>query len=157
MSSIRRAYYDSEIGQLVLSASEHTLLSCMWVEEGEKTVEEAGQPFLEECLAQLRAYFRGQLRDFSLPLALQGSLFAKRVWQQLLNIPLGSTISYRDIAVALGQPQAARAVGQAVRRNPLAIIIPCHRVIGKRGALVGYDGGLWRKEWLLAHEAKKTW
>jgi methylated-DNA-[protein]-cysteine S-methyltransferase len=101
---------------------------------------------------QLQAYFEGNLRQFDLELDLQGTAFQKRVWQKLRSIPYGKTTTYGCIAAELGMPRAMRAVGLANGRNPISIIIPCHRVIGANGSLTGYGGGLPRKQWLLAHE-----
>lgn len=101
---------------------------------------------------QLEAYFSGELRTFDLPLAPAGTVFQRRVWQALLDIPLGRTESYSALAQRIDAPKAARAVGLANGRNPIAIIIPCHRVIGADGSLTGYGGGIERKRWLLAHE-----
>ena len=105
-----------------------------------------------EAWLQLDAYFDGQLHDFDLPLAATGTAFQQRVWQALLEIPFGETRSYGQLAQHLGTPGASRAVGLANGRNPLSIIVPCHRVIGANGSLTGYGGGLERKRWLLAHE-----
>ena len=101
---------------------------------------------------QLAAYFAGQLQHFDLPLAPRGSAFQQSVWRALLEIPYGETASYGDLAKRLGNPGASRAVGLANGRNPLGIIVPCHRVIGANGTLTGYGGGLERKQWLLNHE-----
>ena len=103
-------------------------------------------------LLQLMEYFEGKRKGFDLPLVLPGTEFQIKVWDQLLTIPFGSTRSYAEQAVAIGNPKAVRAVARANGDNRLAIIIPCHRVIGSDGKLTGYGGGLWRKEWLLAHE-----
>ncbi|MSQ30511.1 MAG: methylated-DNA--[protein]-cysteine S-methyltransferase [Dehalococcoidia bacterium] len=105
-----------------------------------------------EVTRQLRAYFAGERATFDLPLAPRGTAFQQRVWLALRAIPHGRTTTYGAIAAAIGQPSAARAVGLAIGRNPLAIVVPCHRVIGAGGALTGYAGGLDRKRWLLAHE-----
>jgi methylated-DNA-[protein]-cysteine S-methyltransferase len=110
-------------------------------------------PVLLEASRQLQAYFAGERREFDLPLAPYGSDFQRRVWNALLEIPYGETISYLELARRLGDPRAVRAVGSANGRNPISIIIPCHRVIGADGSLVGYGGGLERKRWLLRHEA----
>lgn len=136
---------------LELTAEADALLSCQFVTQA--TPQVATTPFLTECIAQLDAYFHGELQQFSIALKPKGSMFARQVWQQLETIPYGKTVSYGEIATALARPQAARAVGQANHRNPIAIIIPCHRVIAKQGALSGYAGGVWRKSWLLTHEA----
>jgi methylated-DNA-[protein]-cysteine S-methyltransferase len=108
------------------------------------------KPFVD----QLEQYFTGDRRTFSLPLDLVGSDFQRQVWGALSAIPYGETRSYAEIARAVGQPRAARAVGLANHQNPVAIIVPCHRVVGAGGALVGYGGGLQRKRWLLDHEAR---
>lgn len=101
---------------------------------------------------QLDAFFAGALTEFNIPLALVGSAFACEVWQALRGIGFGQTCSYGEIARAIGRPAAVRAVARAIGANPLSILIPCHRVIGSRGALTGYAGGLARKDFLLAHE-----
>jgi methylated-DNA-[protein]-cysteine S-methyltransferase len=105
---------------------------------------------------QLKAYFAGKLREFDLPLAPQGTDFQQRVWLALLRIPYGATASYGDIARAVGEPGASRAVGAANGQNPVAIIIPCHRVIGANGTLTGYGGGLPNKKFLLELEQKNS-
>jgi methylated-DNA-[protein]-cysteine S-methyltransferase len=105
---------------------------------------------------QLREYFAGHRRTFDLPLAPQGTGFQQIVWNALLAIPFGQTRSYGQIAAAIGRPAASRAVGAANGRNPIAIIVPCHRVIGASGDLTGYGGGLPTKRWLLAHEGAAT-
>jgi methylated-DNA-[protein]-cysteine S-methyltransferase len=107
----------------------------------------------EEIVEQLHAYFAGQLTQFDLPLAMDGTPFQRRVWAALREIPYGQTISYGELAHSVGSPGAARAVGLANGRNPVGIIVPCHRVIGADGSMTGYGGGLQRKVWLLEHEA----
>jgi methylated-DNA-[protein]-cysteine S-methyltransferase len=109
---------------------------------------------LHEARTQLQAYFAGELRAFELPLAAQGTPFQQEVWRALCDIPYGETISYGELARRIGQPTAARAVGLANGQNPIAVVVPCHRVIGANGALTGYGGGLARKRWLLAHESR---
>ena len=118
-----------------------------WIHDDDAT------PFAE-VKAQLRAYFEGRLTEFDLPLAPHGSEFQLRVWRELRGIPCGETISYAELARRIGRPQASRAVGHANARNPISIIVPCHRVIGADNSLTGYAGGLERKRMLLAHEAK---
>jgi methylated-DNA-[protein]-cysteine S-methyltransferase len=112
--------------------------------------EDAG--FLRNAIHQLQEYFQGQRQSFSLPLAPPGTPFQQRVWQELQRIPFGTTLTYRELAQRLGMPQAARAVGHANGRNPLAIVIPCHRLIGSNGQLRGYAGGIALKQRLLQHE-----
>lgn len=109
-------------------------------------------PELQEAINQLQQYFAGERKEFDLKLNPQGTEFQKKVWQALLTIPYGRTTSYMDLSKELGDPLAIRAVAAANGKNPLWILIPCHRVIGSDGSLTGYAGGLWRKKWLLEHE-----
>lgn len=111
-------------------------------------------PLLQEGAQQLSAYFSGKLQTFSLPFLLEGTPFQKKVWQALLSIPYGKTASYQDLAIAVGCPKGARAIGMANNKNPLPIFFPCHRVIGKNGTLTGYAGGLEKKKFLLNLEQK---
>jgi methylated-DNA-[protein]-cysteine S-methyltransferase len=108
---------------------------------------------LAEVRRQLEAYFRGELHEFDLPLAASGTEFQSKVWEALRDIPFGVSASYGELAARIGSPQSSRAVGLANGRNPISIIVPCHRVIGADGSLTGYGGGIERKRWLLAHEA----
>jgi AraC family transcriptional regulator of adaptative response/methylated-DNA-[protein]-cysteine methyltransferase len=105
---------------------------------------------------QLCAYFSGELREFSVPLDTYGTDFQQKVWQALQTIPYGETRSYQQQAIAIGNPKSVRAVANANRNNKISVLIPCHRVIGKNGAMTGYGGGIWRKEYLLALESKQT-
>ena len=109
---------------------------------------------LKDAVAQMRAYLAGELTSFTLPLGQAGTPFQQKVWDELRRIPFGETISYRQLAERVGKPLACRAVGSANGRNQLIIAVPCHRVIAADGTLGGYGGGLWRKEWLLAHEQR---
>jgi len=111
-------------------------------------------PVLTACFRELEEYFLGTRRIFTVPLKLEGTPFQERVWQALREIPYGETRSYQDIALAVGNPKALRAVGGANHRNPVALIVPCHRVIGKDGSLTGFGGGLSIKKWLLEHEKR---
>lgn len=108
---------------------------------------------LKECVNQLSTYFKGELQTFNLKLNPEGTDFQKKVWNQLQLIPFGKTISYQDLAERLGNPKTIRAAANANGKNPIWIVIPCHRVIGKDGTLTGYAGGLHRKQWLLEHES----
>jgi len=110
---------------------------------------------IDQCKSQLKEYFDGQRREFALPLDQQGSQFQQSVWDKLVEIPFGQTASYRDIAHAINNDKAIRAVGAANGKNPIGVIVPCHRVIGSNGTLTGYAGGLARKAWLLSHEGAK--
>lgn len=107
---------------------------------------------LKEAVNELQDYFEGKRTDFTFKLNPSGTDFQQKVWQELLNIPFGKTMSYMELSKKLGDVKAIRAVASANGKNPLWIVIPCHRVIGKDGSLTGYAGGLWRKKWLLEHE-----
>ncbi|HEX5188137.1 MAG TPA: methylated-DNA--[protein]-cysteine S-methyltransferase [Streptosporangiaceae bacterium] len=113
-----------------------------------------GEPVLAAAACQLGAYFDGELIDFDLPLTMEGSAFQRTVWAALRDIPYGETISYGELARRIGQPSASRAVGLANGRNPVSIVVPCHRVIGADGSLTGYGGGMDRKRFLLALEQR---
>ncbi|MFV8752950.1 methylated-DNA--[protein]-cysteine S-methyltransferase [Nannocystaceae bacterium ST9] len=114
---------------------------------------EPSHPVLRETAKQLAEYFAGTRQVFDLPLAASGTEFQRRVWQALCTIDFGRTWSYAELARAIDQPNASRAVGAANGRNPISIVVPCHRVIGSNGSLTGYGGGEWNKRWLLDHEA----
>jgi len=117
---------------------------------------DAGRRVLDVAEAQLGEYFEGRRTCFEIPLAMQGSPFQRRVWAQLQQIPVGSMTSYGQLAIHIGHPGAARAVGHANARNPIAVIVPCHRVIGSSGGLSGYGGGLRTKQHLLDLEARRA-
>ncbi len=151
----------SPLGPFYIEACTEGLIRCGWVDTGledhdtltrSRHVNGGLSEFMIEAQEQFQAYFAGQLQRFDLPLAPRGTAFQQRVWQELLNVPYGMTKSYGDIAHGLGKPTAARAVGAAVGRNPIAIVVPCHRIIGANGALTGFASGLDRKRWLLALE-----
>jgi len=140
---------DTPIGTLGLAASERGLTRVLWPGEPGAGGDDA---VLAAAAAQLREYFAGTRTRFDLPLAPDGTPFQRLVWDQLLAIRFGETWSYGEVARAIGRPAASRAVGAANGKNPIAIIIPCHRVIGSDGTLTGYGGGMPTKQWLLAHE-----
>ncbi|MDX3853039.1 methylated-DNA--[protein]-cysteine S-methyltransferase [Streptomyces sp. AK02-01A] len=147
---------DSPYGPLTLVATDGVLSGLYMVDqrhrpETETFGERDDRPF-GEVRAQLDAYFDGELSEFDLPVRLDGTAFQRAVWEQLREIPYGETRSYGELAVALGKPGASRAVGLANGRNPISIIVPCHRVIGSTGGLTGYGGGLDRKQRLLVFE-----
>ena len=150
MEAVYTAYYESPIGLIEITSRAGAVIALNFV--AERRLRAAVNSLLEEALRQLDQYFHKQRRRFELPLSLAGTPFQMAVWQQLTAIPYGATASYRDIARAIGKPAAVRAVGAANGRNPISLIVPCHRVIGADGSLVGYGSGLWRKEWLLKHE-----
>jgi methylated-DNA-[protein]-cysteine S-methyltransferase len=144
---------ETPIGPLLLSAEDGRLSGVTFAQ---RTDARSSEPLFREAEAQLGAYFAGELRRFELPLAPRGTAFQLSVWDALLEIPYGSTTTYSELAAAIGRPSACRAVGAANGRNPLAVIVPCHRVVGATGALTGYGGGLERKRRLLALEAAKA-
>lgn len=149
---------DSPVGTLTLVASDTGLAAILWEEDDPGRVrlgpliEQPDNAILVETERQLRAYFAGRRKAFSLPLDFRGTAFQKSVWAALLTIPFGETRSYGDIARQIGRPTACRAVGAANGRNPISIVAPCHRVIGATGKLTGFAGGLAVKEKLLAME-----
>jgi methylated-DNA-[protein]-cysteine S-methyltransferase len=156
MSTKRYRIIDSPVGPLTLVGDDEALTGLRMDEQshpppapGGLTSDKGGFP---EVVDQLTAYFAGELTEFDLTLGMEGTAFQRRVWSALVEIPYGETVSYGQLATRIGQPSASRAVGLANGRNPIAIIVPCHRVIGSTGALVGYGGGLDRKRRLLELE-----
>ncbi len=121
------------------------------------SIGQGSNPVLEMLRAQLDDYFAGESAAFRIPTIQHGTAFERAVWQALTQIPPGQTRSYGDIAKTIGQPEKSREVGQANGANKIALVVPCHRVIGADGSLVGYGGGLWRKKWLLDHERRYAW
>ena len=154
--------FESPVGPLLLM-SDGTSLTGLHTDNDKRRLatqrdwirDQAVTPFAE-VKAQLQAYFDGSLTEFDLPLAPQGTAFQMTVWRELCNIPFGETISYAELARRIGRPTASRAVGHSNARNPISIIVPCHRVIGADKSLTGYAGGLDRKRALLEHEAENT-
>ena len=150
--------YDSPLGHMLLAATDTGLAGVWFIGQRHGPVdvewrEDASHPVLREAVGQLAAYFAGERTAFDLPLDLHaGTAFQRSVWQALRTIPAGETSSYGGLAARLGRPTASRAVGAAVGRNPISIVVPCHRVLGTGGALTGYAGGLERKTALLRLE-----
>jgi methylated-DNA-[protein]-cysteine S-methyltransferase len=144
---------ETPIGPLLLSAEDGRLSAVAFAKGDGRT---STAPPFAEAEAQLHAYFAGELERFELPLAPHGTAFQHSVWNAVAEIPYGTTTSYSELAASIGRPSACRAVGAANGRNPLPVIIPCHRVVGAAGALTGYGGGLERKRLLLALEAAKA-
>ncbi len=146
------SYFASPIGMLQIVATETVITRVSF----EETIIETGTPnnLTTTCLQQLTEYFLGERKEFELQVAQTGTNFQQQVWTQLQTIAYGKTISYLQLAKQLGNEKVIRAAGTSNGKNCIAIIVPCHRVIGSNGSLVGYAGGLWRKQWLLEHEAK---
>ncbi len=149
---------DSPLGELMLISAKNSLYNVLWENDHtasllKSTLTRAPlAPILVKTKQQLQEYFQGQRREFSIPLTLIGTAFQKQAWLQLQKIPYGKTIHYAEQATCLGDQNKARAVGMANGRNPISIIVPCHRVIGRNGNLTGFAGGLDKKAWLLEHE-----
>lgn len=144
------AYYNSPVGELIIESEEDKITTVNFLKDSKR--EESPTAIVEQCIAELDEYFYKGRKFFTVDLNPQGTEFQKKVWNDLLTIPYGKTISYEALAIRIGNIKSIRAVGLANGQNPIAIIIPCHRVIGKGGDLVGYGGGLDNKEWLLHHE-----
>lgn len=147
------SYYYSPLGQLKIQCSDEHLQALLFVKDEEEKQSESN-PVLQKCIQQLNEYFAGARTAFELPLQQTGTGFQQKVWNLLSQIPYGRTISYNNLSKQYGDLKAIRAVAAANGKNSLAIIVPCHRVIGSNQTLTGYAGGLWRKKWLLEHEAK---
>jgi methylated-DNA-[protein]-cysteine S-methyltransferase len=146
------AYYKSKIGYIKILGTKSKILSFTFVKT--KKGKNSDIRILKQCIKQLDEYFSGHRRKFSVDIVFNGTYFQKSVWRQLQKIPYGHTVSYKDIARAIKNKNAVRAVGNANNKNKIVIVIPCHRVVGSDGNLVGYAGGLWRKKWLIEHEKK---
>jgi methylated-DNA-[protein]-cysteine S-methyltransferase len=144
------AYYASPVGDLLIESENGKICTVNFVKEHRS--EEVYTSVIEQCILELDEYFYKGRKFFDVELNPIGTAFQKKVWNELLNIPYGTTMSYEALAKKIGNIKSIRAVGLANGQNPIAIIIPCHRVIGKGGSLVGYGGGLENKEWLLNHE-----
>lgn len=144
------AYFPSPVGDLQIESENEkiTMLGFLW----DPKQDEVRTPVIDQCIFELEEYFAGHRKFFSFEIELRGSEFQVKVWNELMNIPFGKTISYQELAIRVGDIKSTRAVGLANNQNPIVIAVPCHRVIGKSGELVGYGGGLDRKIWLLQHE-----
>lgn len=148
--------YQSPIGIVEITGTEEGVYSVLFTERDilQYPLTENTPKSLIDCYQQLDLYFQGELETFSFPYIVEGTDFQKNVWNTLPSISYGKTGSYKDIAAAIGNEKAVRAVGSTNGKNKLCIVLPCHRIIGSNGSLTGYAGGLWRKEWLLEHENK---
>ncbi len=152
---MQKAIVHTPIGLLELKGTSKGLRSALFLDK-EVAVSESIPDVLVTALSQLREYFQNKRTHFTIPLALEGTPFQQRVWKELAAIPFGKTVSYLQIAKQLGDAKVIRAAASANGKNPISIIIPCHRVIGCDGSLTGYAGGLHRKKWLLEHESPAT-
>jgi methylated-DNA-[protein]-cysteine S-methyltransferase len=144
-------YLNTPIGRLKICASKKGISTVVFIDDAERASAQAND-LTRRCAGQLHEYFEAKRTSFNLPLDPSGTSFQRSVWSSLQSIHFGETASYKDIAISINKPKAVRAVGAANGRNPIAIIVPCHRVIGSNQSLTGYAGGLERKAWLLEHE-----
>jgi len=152
-------YFQSPVGEIEIRASGRGVTHLIFPDSNKHYADQnrhmvRQSSITQECSKQLKAYFSENLTQFTVPLDMSGTPFQQAVWQQLVRIPFGESWSYLDIAQAINNPKAVRAVGAANGKNPVSILVPCHRVIGKNGTLTGYAGEIKRKEWLLEHEKK---
>lgn len=150
-------YLSSPIGILEISGTESAISSILFQTSEKRTASAVAETsesseIIRLCMQQLTEYFAGERREFDIPLSPKGTEFQQKVWKQLKEIPFGETSSYLSLAKKLGDEKCIRAAAAANGKNPITIILPCHRVIGSDGSLVGYAGDLWRKKWLLEHE-----
>lgn len=153
---MEKAMLQTPLGKLIVEGNALGLTSLYFVSDETNLITKTIPNTLKEAIIQLKEYFNGTRKDFTLTLHPKGTDFQQKVWQKLLEIPYGTTISYQQLSQNIGDPKAIRAVANANSKNPLWIIIPCHRVIGADGSLTGYAGELWRKKWLLEHENPPT-
>ena len=148
---MEKVVINSPLGYVLIEGNEEGI-SKISVTSDETILSETISDLFDDVVTQLNEYFQGNRTDFQFKMNPIGTDFQKKVWEELLKIPFGKTVSYQEVTNNLGDPKAIRAVANANGKNPLWIVIPCHRVIGSDGSLTGYAGGLWRKKWLLDHE-----
>lgn len=146
-------FYETPVGRLIIGEENGSITRVTWTQLPKSYIQEETELILR-CKKQLEEYFAGKRKTFDLPLAPKGTAFQQRVWKALQDIPYGELRTYQEIALAVDNPKGCQAVGGANGKNPIAIFIPCHRVIGKDGSMTGYSGGLEKKEWLLELERK---
>jgi len=160
--NLQKSFYLSPVGVLEITANRSKVTSLHFLNREKEThilknkdlLKKIQHPVLERCKKELKEYFEGKRKKFFVSVEfLKGTEFQKMVWKALLKIPFGETRSYSQVAAAVGREKAARAVGQACGANPVAIIVPCHRVVGVQGQLTGFGSELWKKKWLLEHES----
>ncbi len=155
MKQLKKIFYKTPIGTAKIEGNTDGITSITVLDETIETCTTI-PTCLQDCVQQLDAYFKGKSTKFNLKLNPQGTEFQQKVWKELQNIPFGKTRTYLEQTKALGNIKAIRAVASANGKNPIWIVIPCHRIIGSDGSLTGYAGGLWRKKWLLEHENPST-
>lgn len=148
----KKTYYKTPIGTAEIVGNEHGIQSISVLDDEIETSVSIPES-LQDCVSQLDEYFKGKRTDFDLKLNPEGTPFQQLVWKELSNIPYAKTRTYLEQTKQIGDPKAIRAVASANGKNPIWIVVPCHRVIGSNGSLTGYAGGIWRKKWLLNHES----
>src|SRR3954453_3013537 len=153
--NVNYTYYKSPVGLLKIGGTPNYINQVSFIDKPDEYIQPAGyNQLLNECVEELIEYFNGKRLSFTIPIYQKGTDFQTKVWSELLNINFGKTISYMTLAKRLGDPNCIRAAASGNGKNKIAIIVPCHRVIGSNQQLVGFAGGLWRKRWLLEHENK---
>ncbi len=150
MDQVYTSYIQSKIGYLIIVASEQYVQEIRFSDEKPDTGET--NEITSKCVCQLTEYFSGERREFDVPVHARGTEFQVRVWEELMKVPFGQQVTYRELAEQVGDIKLTRAIGMASSKNRISIIVPCHRVVGSSGKLTGYAAGLWRKDWLLKHE-----
>lgn len=154
MTELYYTYYQSPLGLLLISGTDHYISELSFVDNQDQIIH--GEPgvsdIIHQCTEELIEFFAGRRKVFTIPVHQEGTDFQIKVWNELLEIPYGKTISYLDLAKRMGDPKVIRAAASTNGKNKIAIVVPCHRVIGSNKNLTGYSGGLWRKKWLLQHE-----
>lgn len=159
-NAMNQSIYQSPLGAIYIETTDTKVVRVdfcddkEFIENVQKKRDGKKSMLLEQTLIQVDEYFHGKRKIFDLPLSPKGTVFQLMVWKQLETIPYGKTKTYKDIAIGVGNEKAVRAVGLTNGKNPIAIVVPCHRVIGSNGKMVGYASGVWRKEWLLNHEQR---
>lgn len=143
-------FYESPIGWIKIIGDVNYIYEVDFIDE--KDEQEDKTDVIQQCINELREYFKGNRQEFNVPIRMEGTDFQKNVWKELCTVQYGNTASYKEVAIKIGNPNASRAVGGANNKNPIGIIVPCHRIIGTNKKLVGYAGGVDKKEWLLNHE-----
>ena len=149
---LETAYIDTPLGMMRIVGNNEGVAFIDFLKEKEVVPKEGVPLSLIDAANEMNEYFNGKRKEFTIRSIAKGTAFQEKVWSELLKIRYGETASYADIANRIGNPKAVRAVANANARNPLSIVVPCHRIIGSNGKLTGYAGGLWRKEWLLSKE-----
>ena len=150
---VETVFLETPLGIASIAGDEDGVTKISILEDGKEKISSEIPNVLKEAVIQLQDYFKGNRDNFDIKINPLGTEFQKKVWKELSKIPFGKTVSYLDIAKQLGDPKCIRAAASANGKNPLWIVVPCHRVIGSDGSLTGYAGGLWRKKWLLDHES----